>query len=146
MSNICAVKQQRFCKHFVMIIASGRHVIPLPEFITGDCAIMTTKFCSSFLAPYIEIFACSSWSYCHRMTLNSTTLSSTHEQVWVTGNLSNYVACARKRTGCQPQLHTFETWFINIRMPHWTSHLEMFVVWGLMTCCLRSHDLLFVAS
>lgn len=43
MSNTCAVNQQMFCKHFVMIIASGRQVISLPEFITGHCAIMTNN-------------------------------------------------------------------------------------------------------
>ena len=40
--HMCS-KPQRFCKHDAMIIASGRQVIPLPEFITGDCATMTTK-------------------------------------------------------------------------------------------------------
>lgn len=57
MLNTCAVNWQGFSNRWAMKIALGGHEIPSPEFITGDCAILSTdKSAVVFLlAPYIAI-------------------------------------------------------------------------------------------
>lgn len=42
MLNTCAANWQSFSKRWAMKIALGGQEIPSPEFITGDCAILST--------------------------------------------------------------------------------------------------------
>lgn len=56
MLNTCAVHWQVFSNRWAMKIALGGHEIPSPEFIAGDCAILSTdKSAAVLLAPYIAI-------------------------------------------------------------------------------------------
>ena len=120
MSNTCAINQQMFCTHFVMVIASGRQVIPLPESTTRDCAIMTTKFCCCLLAPYIAIFCLCNmnlqswdeWQFLHNLIL----------YLWSGINGSKpkqLMACARKRS----------VWHMIHNCYNFVINLEMFVTW-----------------